>query len=90
MSLGGKRNREDAMDVTVEITGCKPFVMQIHDAVGSDNEILEDVYDACNDGSGMACQEWRDAEVYSMTSGDVVEFEGRRYRCEPIGWKLLS
>lgn len=43
-----------------------------------------------NAGSGYESQEFYDAEVRSMSVGDVVELDDTMYQCKGIGWEEIE
>lgn len=61
--------------------------------INSDNchdDILFDIFNEWNDGSGCECEVFKNFRVRSMSVGDVVGINNHWYQCMPIGWKKIS
>ena len=50
----------------------------------------EDAWAQWNAGSGHETQEFYDAEVRSMSVGDIVEIDGTYYQAKAIGWDTIE
>ena len=48
------------------------------------SDILDDVFYMMN------CEEYRYSLNYSMSVGDIVDIDGKLYRCLPIGWETVQ
>ena len=60
-----------------------------HEAVATDEQILELIFAACNRGSGKENPLFERSKVPSLSVGDVVALgypPVRLYRCESTGW----
>jgi len=53
-------------------------------------DILEEVFEQFNAGSGRECQEFHNTHMRSLSVGDFVNIEGQWWECAACGWKKVE
>lgn len=60
------------------------------DRWADDAVTLEEIFRELNIGDGLLARAYRARALRSMSVGDVVEIDDRRYACDHLGWRELS